>query len=133
MDRTNGGQNKPKCFLAHNILNKLSVIIGSCEIVLESLKGEKPCEPPVERRVAVVREMAWELVNEVRERGCELDRAARTALLSTLCGEVQSTNAGVIRAIDAEADPSKANGKSDQRFVAGRGVPRAYPAKRIRH
>lgn len=107
MDRTRGGKNQPKCFLSHVVLNKLSVMIGSCDIALEEMKAGKSAEAQIERRVTVVREMAWDIVKEVREYGCELDQAGRAALLSALRQESRSGQAGTGRivAVDQKGDP----------------------------
>lgn len=83
MVRKQESKEAPSCLLSHEALNRLSVIIGSCDLALQQMKASKTRQPQAERRVEVVRQMAWELVNQVREYGCQLDTATRSRLLTT--------------------------------------------------
>ena len=110
MDRIQRDKNSPLCMLEHEMLSKLSVIIGSCDLALEQMKADNTPEPQVERRVTVVREMAWELVAQVREHGCELDRTTRKVLLAELSRKPHRVqgDAGLAVAVDKKVDPLEA-------------------------
>ena len=111
MVRKQESKNAPSCLLSHAALNKLSVIIGSCDLALQQMKASKARQPQTERRVAVVREMAWELVNQMREYGCQLDTATRSRLLTTPNREQTSveSSARLVVAVDKQCDPLKAH------------------------
>lgn len=134
MDRIKGNGNTPTCLLSHTFLNKLSVIIGSCDIALEQMKIDNTTETQAQRRVIVVRQMAWELVAEVREHGCELDRTSRIVLmeLSQTQRPVQG-HAGLVGAVDAKGNPLEVQRESDQRLVGRSRISKARAAKSIRH
>jgi hypothetical protein len=44
--------NKPICLLSHELLNKLSVIVGHCDLVKPSESPEKVCAHVTEIRIA---------------------------------------------------------------------------------
>lgn len=110
MDRKTSNASTPTCLFSHTLLNKLSVIIGSCDIALEQLKTDSTPESQVGRRVTVVREIAWELVDELKDHQCLLDGVTKTALMLELSrhrrlqGETK-----LVRAFDEKRDPLKAH------------------------
>lgn len=92
----------PACSLSHLSLNKLSVIIGSCDLLLEPDEGPAELDPNAVKRLELIRSAARDLVEEFRTHVCELE--ARIAVLS-----------GAALAIDGETvnrkgDPLKTNG-----------------------
>lgn len=70
----------PACSLSHLSLNKLSVIIGSCDLLLEPEKGSAQLDPQTVQRLELIRCAARDLVKEFRTHVCELE--ARIAVLS---------------------------------------------------
>jgi hypothetical protein len=89
MNRKEGESSKPKCPLAHLVLNKLSVIIGSCDLALEESSGPEIPASQLEPQLRVVREMAWDVVRELRARGCELDQATKSPMMAELCRKLR--------------------------------------------
>jgi hypothetical protein len=74
-------KHQPTCLMSHSLLNKLSVIIGSCDLIQEEANRLPVVSSESMRRIAVVRGTAMEMVNELKEHLCELDSAAITTLL----------------------------------------------------
>lgn len=68
------------CSLSHQILNKLSVIIGSCDLLMEDLEESANPDAQTIRRLEMVRDVARELGEEVKERRCVLESEMRIAL-----------------------------------------------------
>jgi len=73
---------QPTCLMSHSFLNRLSVIIGSCDIVLHEAEASGSIDSQTMRRLTVVRGIAWELVNDLRQHECRLDAATRALLIS---------------------------------------------------
>lgn len=73
-------------------MNKLSVIIGSCQLLLEEQDRSKKAAAWV-RRLELIQEAARDLVNEVRTHECELE-----AKIAVLDGAVLSAGG---RAVDS--------------------------------
>lgn len=90
----NSGATKhhPRCSLSHLCMNKLSVIIGSCQLLLEEQDRSKKAAAWV-RRLELIQEAARDLVNEVRTHECELE-----AKIAVLDGAVLSAGG---RAVDS--------------------------------
>lgn len=38
-----GGKHEPACLLAHDLVNRLSAIIGYCDLVIEKAEKETEC------------------------------------------------------------------------------------------
>jgi len=66
-------KHQPECPLAHNLINKLSSVIGNCDLVVEGT----PEDSPMLRRMLLIRDTAKSMVEDLVEFQCELAR--RTA------------------------------------------------------
>ena len=56
-------RHQPACLAAHNLIGKVSIILGNCDLLIE--KMEAGTEEA--RRLAVIRETAKEVVKELVE------------------------------------------------------------------
>ena len=61
----------PACTVSHYVLNKLSIIIGNCDLLIE--KTEQGTE--YAKRLGVIREVALTTVNELTEHQRQLKAA----------------------------------------------------------
>ncbi len=59
---------EPGCLMAHQLLNKLSVIIGNTELVHEQTQPDSECA----RRLLTIKKAAEEMTTELRKHQCEL-------------------------------------------------------------
>ncbi len=64
----------PVCILAHELINKLSTIIGNCELVSE----RAPADPECVKRLSIIEETARGMAAELNKRQCELTVLLRT-------------------------------------------------------
>ena len=64
----------PACILAHELINKLSTIIGNCDLVSEMA----PVDSEGAKRLSVIRETARGMAVELNKRQCELNVLLRT-------------------------------------------------------
>jgi nitrogen-specific signal transduction histidine kinase len=67
----------PVCMLAHEMVNKLSVIIGNCDLVSENTPPDSDCA----KRLRIIGEAARYMVTELNKHQCELSGLLRTARL----------------------------------------------------
>lgn len=69
------GTNKhqPECPLAHALINKLSTVIGNCDLVLE----KTPEDFPLLSRMRMIRDTAKSMAADLAEFQCELARKRR--------------------------------------------------------
>lgn len=58
------GPYQPKCLLAHDLINKLSVIIGRCELLQEEI----PKDSSVSTQLSLVREVATAMAVDLKQR-----------------------------------------------------------------
>ena len=65
---------EPECPLAHILINKLSVIVGNCDLLVERI----PETSPLWERMLLVRDMAKSVAQELGQLECDLLRL-RTA------------------------------------------------------
>ncbi|MFZ0735447.1 MAG: hypothetical protein WAM79_24235 [Candidatus Sulfotelmatobacter sp.] len=56
-------QHLPMCFVAHDIVNKLSVIVGHADLLLETTEKDTECA----RRLALIRDIAEQCANELKQ------------------------------------------------------------------
>lgn len=68
MDQPNQKLYQPTCMLAHDLLNKLSVIVGLCELVSAEAEPGTECAT----RLAAIQDTAKSLAREVVKRQCQL-------------------------------------------------------------
>lgn len=80
MDVSAQGKYQPKCWLSHHFINKLSVIIGSCQLLQEQVEESDRLGTEGIHRLAVIMEIAKEMSKELREHECQIDAATKTLL-----------------------------------------------------
>ena len=74
----NGVENcQPGCLLAHDLLNKLTTILGACELLQDKAENDPECM----RRLLTIQETARSIATELQQHQCRLDDAARTELM----------------------------------------------------
>lgn len=59
---------QPDCPLAHLLINKLSTVVGNCDLVLEGLAKDSPLLP----RMTLVRDTARSMAADLAKFQCEL-------------------------------------------------------------
>jgi hypothetical protein len=67
-------QYPPECPLAHDLINKLSVIVGQCDLMLE----KTPEDSPVLKQMLLIRTMAKSVAAELGQLQCDLARLRDT-------------------------------------------------------
>lgn len=70
MSSSIGGGYRPSCMLAHHLINRLSVIVGFCDLLAE----EAPESPECLRRLRQMREIASSAAEELSRHECELEK-----------------------------------------------------------
>lgn len=60
---------EPTCILAHHLINKLTVIIGGCDLLREMDPRSRECA----QRILLIRETAQAMADELREHQNHLD------------------------------------------------------------
>jgi hypothetical protein len=68
---------QPKCWLSHHFINKLSVIIGSCQLLQEQVDESDHLDRECIHRLNVIMEIAKEMSKELKEHECQLDSATK--------------------------------------------------------
>ena len=63
-----GGKHEPACLLAHELVNRLSAIIGYCDLVIE--KAEKGTE--CAKRLRLIQKLAQFAAEELADHQCRL-------------------------------------------------------------
>jgi hypothetical protein len=63
----------PACQLAHDMANKLAVIIGNCELLDEHVEPGSECA----RRIGAIRKVAEGMAKEVNQHQCKISEAIR--------------------------------------------------------
>ncbi|HKT88108.1 MAG TPA: hypothetical protein VJQ59_06710 [Candidatus Sulfotelmatobacter sp.] len=77
MDVSAQDKNQPKCWLSHHFINKLSVIIGSCQLLQEQVEESDHLNPECIHRLGVIMEIAKEMSKALKEHECELEAAVK--------------------------------------------------------
>jgi hypothetical protein len=72
---------------SHNVINRLSVIVGTCQLVEEEANRTGVLDSNCMRRIGDVRKIAIEIVKELREHTSQIDTVTNTILL---CNVVES-------------------------------------------
>lgn len=73
MVKSTGRGTGPGCLLAHDLVNKLSVIIGNCELLDKLVEPGSECS----RRLGLIRNVAQGMAKELNEHQCKLSEATR--------------------------------------------------------
>ncbi len=68
---------QPKSIVSHNFINKLSVIIGSCQLLKEKAEHGGQFDPECMHRLAAIHEIAKAMADELKAYQGELDSVAR--------------------------------------------------------
>ncbi len=71
------GRPVPVCMLAHEMINRLSVIIGNCDLVGTKIPADSECS----KRLAAIRESARIMAAELNRHQCELNGLMRTTVM----------------------------------------------------
>lgn len=69
----------PLCVVSHNLINKLTVIIGSCQLLQEKTE-QMGVGGEFSRRISIIESIAQGLADELKQHQCRLDTMARVAL-----------------------------------------------------
>jgi hypothetical protein len=64
MQGTNGEHYQPSSMLVHNLINRLTVIVGRCDLMMVEVGDE---EPEYSERLEVLRELAKSMARELVE------------------------------------------------------------------
>jgi len=64
----------PRCSLTHNLINKLSVIVGECELL-----NEHTVEPEFVRRLGVIVKTAQAMASELQRQHCHCEESESTS------------------------------------------------------
>lgn len=75
MEQSDWKNYQPVCMLAHDMLNKLSVIGGLCELVSAEAEPGTECAA----RLATIQDTAKSLAQEVIKRECQLSTLIRSS------------------------------------------------------
>lgn len=84
MEKRNLGKHQPSCILAHDLINKLTVIVGRCDLLKERAPEDSECL----KHLALIRDAAKAMAEELNQHQCRLDAMMRT-------GPTQTTGLGV--------------------------------------
>jgi hypothetical protein len=75
----NGAENyQPGCLLAHDLLNKLTTILGACEL----LKDKAESDPECMRRLLTIKDTAKSIATDLQQHQCHLEDAVRKQLMT---------------------------------------------------
>ncbi len=80
MDIAVSEKHTPLCVVSHNFINKLTVIIGSCQLLQEKTEQMECVDCEFSRRISVIESIAQGLAEELKHHQCSLDPATRMAL-----------------------------------------------------
>jgi len=83
-DNSNGTEHQPTCLLAHSLLNKLSVIVGFCQLLEEEARSGTA----LARRAGMIHDMAKDMGEEIVTHQCRLSEADRSRELQKLKPDV---------------------------------------------
>jgi hypothetical protein len=79
MEKSNGRPFLPPCMMLHEVVNKLSIIIGNCDLVIEKSPADSECI----KRLQVIGGTARAVVRIMQGHQCELTGLLRTAHIET--------------------------------------------------
>lgn len=70
MGQSSGGKYEPECPIAHDLVNKLSVIVGYCDLMMKTT----PEDSPLLKQIQAVRSIARAMAGDLIKFQCELIR-----------------------------------------------------------
>jgi len=68
---------QPSCLLAHDLVNRLSVIIGHCDLLEEETEEDSGCA----KRLRLIKEIARSIAKELNQHQCALDGVLRSGVV----------------------------------------------------
>jgi len=74
MSDSNVGCYEPACLLAHRLVDKLSVIIGHCDLVSEEVEAGSECA----KHLGMIHSVAAEMAKELSVHHCQVSEAVRS-------------------------------------------------------
>ena len=75
-------QQAQECIAAEGFINKLSIIIGHCDLLRERAEAAEVQDAGILAGVEIIRKVACGVVRELKEHGCgDLDPIQRTMML----------------------------------------------------
>lgn len=75
------GKHQPSCDLAHEVLNKLSIIVGSCDLMRDEVESVACLQ-----RLQTIRRAALELADNLQYHQCHVRELIREAAKKTPAG-----------------------------------------------
>ena len=69
------GKYQPSCMLAHELINKMAVIIGYCDL----MDDQAPTDSNYRKRLGIIRGLANNMVVELRRHQCNIRKIAEEA------------------------------------------------------
>lgn len=90
------------CAMAHDVINKLSIIIGHCDLLREQVEAAGKPNARIVTSVETIRRVASGVVGGLREHGCDAGPIHRTMMLCEAVEETMGRKApvGVAQAIE---------------------------------
>jgi hypothetical protein len=73
--QSNLEKHEPACLLAHDLVNKLSAIIGYCDLLIEKAEENTECA----KRLSLIRKFAQSAAKELADHQCQLSSVIRSA------------------------------------------------------
>jgi hypothetical protein len=77
MEKSARDCNRPLCMLAHDLVNKLSVIVGCCDL----LTNPERLDPTAEKHVQLIRNTAKSMAERLNHEQCHLVSRAQSEAL----------------------------------------------------
>jgi hypothetical protein len=90
MEMTNRVRHQPTCLLSHYFINKLTVIIGSCQILQEKAERSDRFDTECTHRLAVIEEVAKGMVDELNDHECRLDAMTKVSVIANPAASIHS-------------------------------------------
>jgi hypothetical protein len=73
MEKSNRKPVLPACMMSHEVVNKLSIIIGNCDLVIEKAPADSDCI----KRLSLIGETARGIAKIMQDHQCELSDVLR--------------------------------------------------------
>ena len=73
VDKPNLAKHQPSCNLAHDLVNKLSIIVGNCDLI----EGKAEDSPVCRHRLQIIRRVAMEMAKVLQHHQCDLEALTR--------------------------------------------------------
>jgi len=73
VDKPDLAKHQPSCNLAHDLVNKLSIIVGNCDRMKEKAEDSHACH----HRFQIIRRVAIEMATVLQHHQCDLEVLTR--------------------------------------------------------